>query len=632
MAGGEVIKEFLVSVNYQIDEGGEKKFRDNMRTASLQANLLADAIKATVKLVWDMSAAFAKAMDEMYFKSQRVNSAAENIKALGYAASQTGSSVDEASAAVDTLAKKLRDQPGLKSLIKSWGIDPNQDTSKMMMQLAAKLNKMPTYIRNQYADMLGIPEKLVMALASPQAQAEFKKQIEILGRYKISLDELTRGSNEFKTAMRNVWMEVEALAMSVYRQLLPGMKEFAETIRRFLETNGKALERVLVEIAKLVVDVAEAIGGVFKAAWVSVFPDLDSADKALNAIADALKSIREWTVWVIDSITSLIKKLNELDAKFGTSLFRYLIPGYGLKQGLGTMMDPGGTASGVWEGIKSFFSFSSAKAAEANGGGSFSFGGGGASGRRRPGEGSIPEGGAAGANGGSARPAQRAQMMAWAMDQLRKEGVPEGNLRAAAAHLVGQADMESGLHPGKSHDGGTGFGIYGARLDRWRKMWAWMEKNGFGKTSAEGQIREMVHSAMNGGYKNTRRILMNANENSFDRDTPIITREFENPARVNYRTGAVRNAFRTGPVLAPRPEPAQAPAAGARGLSPMSAVTGAPLAGPPANAASRSVSVTSSPTITISGVTDPTVASALVGQTQERIARDLLRNSQGAAQ
>jgi hypothetical protein len=67
-----------------------------------------------------------------------------------------------------------------------------------------------------------------------------------------------------------------------------------------------------------------------------------------------------------------------------------------------------------------------------------------------------------GGGGGSASAVTRLQAMEAAMDQLRKEGVPEDHLRAAAALLVGQADMESGLNPNATHDNGTGFGIYGA--------------------------------------------------------------------------------------------------------------------------------------------------------------------------
>jgi hypothetical protein len=152
-----------------------------------------------------------------------------------------------------------------------------------------------------------------------------------------------------------------------------------------------------------------------------------------------------------------------------------------------------------------------------------------------------------GGRGGSAKAASRAAMMSHAMDQLRKEGVPESNLRAAAAHLVGQADMESGLDPNKSHDGGTGYGIYGARLGRRTQMLAWLKANGYAANSAEGQMRYMAHEAMSKKYPRTRGILMNANPNAMGRDSWAVTHEFEAPKVDNDRSGAVARAYRVGP-------------------------------------------------------------------------------------
>lgn len=143
-------------------------------------------------------------------------------------------------------------------------------------------------------------------------------------------------------------------------------------------------------------------------------------------------------------------------------------------------------------------------------------------------------------------------MMGYVSDQLRKEGVPEGNIRAAAAHLTGQAVMESNINPGSPHDAGTGFGIYGARLGRRSAMFKWMGEHGYGKTSLEGQSRYMAHEAMSGRYPRTRNILMHANPGTFSRDVPTITREFEAPKYVNPRTGAVENAYRNAGTIADR--------------------------------------------------------------------------------
>jgi hypothetical protein len=132
------------------------------------------------------------------------------------------------------------------------------------------------------------------------------------------------------------------------------------------------------------------------------------------------------------------------------------------------------------------------------------------------------------------------------MDQLRKEGVPEANVRSAAALLVGQAQAESSLNPNTVHDQGTGYGIYGARLGRRDAMLKWLSDNGYAKNSLEGQSRYMAHEAMSGKYGATREALRHATPETIDRDADTITRNFESPAVPNsaYRAGRAREAYR----------------------------------------------------------------------------------------
>lgn len=117
-----------------------------------------------------------------------------------------------------------------------------------------------------------------------------------------------------------------------------------------------------------------------------------------------------------------------------------------------------------------------------------------------------------------------------AIDQLRKEGVPEANLNHAAALLMGQAIAESGLNPNLIHDGGTGYGIYGARLGRRDRMLGWLAANGYASNSLEGQMRYMAHEAMTDKtYAASRNALMNASDATLASGTSTLTRNFEAP-------------------------------------------------------------------------------------------------------
>ena len=157
-----------------------------------------------------------------------------------------------------------------------------------------------------------------------------------------------------------------------------------------------------------------------------------------------------------------------------------------------------------------------------------------------------------GAGGGSPSgegpPGSTSGAMAAAMDQLRKEGVPEDKLHNAAAMLVGQAIAESGLRPGISHDHGTGYGVYGARLERRDAMLAWLAANGYAKDSLEGQMRYMAHEAMtNSRFARTRDHLMRGDVDPGSIND--VTGNFESPTVINDRRASVNSALRAPPLV-----------------------------------------------------------------------------------
>lgn len=121
-----------------------------------------------------------------------------------------------------------------------------------------------------------------------------------------------------------------------------------------------------------------------------------------------------------------------------------------------------------------------------------------------------------------------------AMEQLRAEGVPEENVKHAAALLTGQAQAESSLNPNTSHDNGTGYGIYGARNERRTKMLSWMKDNGYANNSLEGQMKYMAHEAMTDkAYGPSRQALMGASPETMGAATSTLTNNFERPLRDN---------------------------------------------------------------------------------------------------
>ena len=139
--------------------------------------------------------------------------------------------------------------------------------------------------------------------------------------------------------------------------------------------------------------------------------------------------------------------------------------------------------------------------------------------------------------------ARYVQSMRVAEDELRRQGVPAENLRAAAAILVGNASAESELIPWTVHDYGTGYGIYGARLERRNGMLGWLAKNGYDRNSLVGQIREMaVRARQRGGA--AWQALKSATAGNLARNGLIFEHFFEGPAVDNNRNPQIGAAYR----------------------------------------------------------------------------------------
>jgi len=150
----------------------------------------------------------------------------------------------------------------------------------------------------------------------------------------------------------------------------------------------------------------------------------------------------------------------------------------------------------------------------------------------------------AGGDGGGGK---TGEAMSAAMDQLRKEGVPQEHLRAAAAILTGQAIAESSLNPHQSHDSGRGHGIYGAGGARWPTMTKFAAEHG-GAETIEGQMRAMAHEAMTDKtYGETRRALMGATQENLQEGSLTARRNFESPSvhRDAERFQATKEAYQS---------------------------------------------------------------------------------------
>ena len=511
----------------------------SMGAVSLGAGLGIGAITSAV-------AGFAKTGQQLKIMSTETGLAVDQIRAFSNLGARFGVSAETMQGALGTLSKNMSD------IRKRWGEVYGDLQAMNLGSLVEKLVAAP----NMKAALDAAMDQLA-SMGDPQKRRKVAEMLfgsgeigavagQVTGKYRAMMDEImrmqgtldertTKSADEFQKNLSRMGEAAERLKLNTLGPLLKSLNTIVESgDRAGIRGNAEAMEGTTQErLAK-----AQA-----KRDFLS-----SEAGGGAEKNSDRIKSLER----EIARLTDEIKRTRENPAgPSGVSAIPMSYGGGGALAGLIHRANfggvPGVSAGGMGRSFGGFGDMGPPLNPRA--GGALS-----GSGDAAAGTADTPRGTGQGTRGA----ARTADMMRYAMDQLRREGVPEDQLRTAAAHLVGQAHMESGLDPNKVHDGGTGYGIYGARdpggrgKQRRSEMLKWLRANGYAPNSAEGQMRYMSHEAMTDpSYRATRGVLMGRGTGNVEVDTNTITRNFEAPAVINRRSGAVRNALRIGPSEVP---------------------------------------------------------------------------------
>lgn len=212
-----IIKEFLVSLGYKVDENGERRFVDGVNNATDTVNKLAKTLKtiATGAAIYGVVHWFDKitgGMEDMYYAAKRAGSSVKEIQSFTYAASQMGSSASQALSNAQAIYQFFRNQPNAPDWLQSHlGISALDAHGKLKsgVQLAeeigAALNKQPLYLQAQYAEQTQMPLELRMALQQAAEFKRFQDQYEaMLKRAGLNPDQAAEQARNFQRGARSI--------------------------------------------------------------------------------------------------------------------------------------------------------------------------------------------------------------------------------------------------------------------------------------------------------------------------------------------------------------------------------------------------------------------------------------------
>lgn len=263
----ETIKDFLVSLGFQIDDAGARKFDAVIAGTTAQVVKMGVAVEAAALSVVGYTAKIASGLDNLYWASQRTGATVAGIQAIGYAASQTGSSAEAARGSLESLARFMRNSPGAEGFLNRLGVQ-TRDASGNMRDMASiftgvgqQLNKMPYYRANQYAQLLGIDENTLMAMRRGLGQfsGQYTQMAKAIG---FNADQAAASSNRFMTSLRTFGQMAGMARDKIGSNLAEGLSGSIDTLRKQIVDNFPKIEGVITSGVKGLLWLAEVIGRV----------------------------------------------------------------------------------------------------------------------------------------------------------------------------------------------------------------------------------------------------------------------------------------------------------------------------------------------------------------------------------
>lgn len=259
----DTIKDFLVSLGFDIDQAGANKFEAVLKGVTANVLKVGAVVEGAALSIVGFTTQIANGLDKIYWASQRTGASVQGIKALGYAASQTGASAESAMSSLEGLAGFMRSNPGAEGFLNRLGVQTRdasgkmRDTAAIFTGVGQKLNNMPYYRAKQYAQMLGIDENTLMAMRRGMNgfTADYQSMLQKTG---FNADKAAVQSNKFMTSMRGLTSLFGIMRDKIGSNLAGGLAGSLDTLRCQILDNFPKIEDTLTRVIKGVIWLANA--------------------------------------------------------------------------------------------------------------------------------------------------------------------------------------------------------------------------------------------------------------------------------------------------------------------------------------------------------------------------------------
>ncbi|MCC8421477.1 lytic transglycosylase catalytic [Photorhabdus thracensis] len=325
----DTIKEFLISLGFDVDEKGRGKFDSVLKGVTANVLKVGAAVEGAALTIVGFTTKIAMGLDKLYWQSQRTGATVAGIKALGYAVAQMGGSAEAAQGALENMARFMRNNPGAEGWLNRLGVQTRdssgqmRDAASILAGVGQKLSSMPYYRANQYAQMLGIDENTLMAMRRGLAgfTADYQMMLQKTG---FNADKAAKQANKFTTALRGFNELLGILRDKIGANLAGGLASSFDSLRQKILDNFPKIEATLTKIIKgilwfadvfsrMVYRVVQGIGEIID--W---WKGLDESSKMLIAMFGAIV-----VAWRLLNSAFLMSPIGMITVLIGALLLLY---------------------------------------------------------------------------------------------------------------------------------------------------------------------------------------------------------------------------------------------------------------------------------------------------------------------
>jgi len=305
-AGAEVLKEFLVSLGYDVDEKGASAFNDALKSSTTKVLAFAAGVQALAAGVFYGIMRIAESQSAMLTTADAAGTTVARLEELRYVATQTGAAAEAMDSSIKGLNASMAGatigQGGLATF-QRLGIrikDANgrlRDTVDVLFEVGEKIKGMDKPRQQMFLAQLGIDKSLVRALTEDVTglREAYRQMYAAAGT---DADQAAQASREFVNELGTMKTLFDMLARSVSMRFIGRMKGDLQNLRKSFIENFEKVSRIIQTIISVILRISSAAGALtmrlvkWMGGLVDWFGQLD--DGTQNVILMILAAAAAW--------------------------------------------------------------------------------------------------------------------------------------------------------------------------------------------------------------------------------------------------------------------------------------------------------------------------------------------------